>query len=45
MAESINGERKDIDVSTLAKENAHRNKRKKDIRLAIVEARKYKVFA
>ena len=34
------GERKDIDVSTLAKENAHREKRKKDIRLAIVEARK-----
>ena len=30
----------DPDVSTLAKENAHREKRKEDIRLAIVEARK-----
>ena len=35
-----NGKRKDIDVSTVAKENAYRAKRKQDIAEAIVEAKK-----
>lgn len=33
------GEKKDIDVSTLVKENAHREKRKKDIQEAITKAK------
>ena len=33
------GERKDIDVSTLAKENVHREKRKQNIKEAIEKAR------
>ena len=41
MEQAKKGERKDLDVSTLAKENAHRNKRKKDIVDAIAKAREF----
>ena len=38
--EAKDGKRKDIDVSSIAKENAYRAKRKGDIQAAISEARK-----
>ena len=39
--EAEKGERKDIDVSTLAKKDAYRAKRKQDIANAIIEAKKF----